>query len=177
MLRTLLRLSSEPRTIYMQSREVSRLIRNNGDFIFTSGTPCVSASAETSQSTSLLSPMLENLPPLAQSLSQPPLGSSSSDGSAPRTSKHHYPSTFLSTLTALHITPTWSRFSLSYLLLYCHRWIVGLHRRWVDLCLKMAVPTNYNGQQDTFVFPPVSDVSLIFFTCQLPLEAKFNGGW
>jgi hypothetical protein len=57
--------------------------------------------AQLSQSTSLLSPMLDTLPPLAQSLSQPPLGFNSSSGSAPRTSNYHYLSTFLSTLTPL----------------------------------------------------------------------------
>lgn len=57
--------------------------------------------AQLSQSTSLLSPMLNTLPPLSQFLSQPPLGSNSSSGSAPRTSNYHYLSTFLSAVTPL----------------------------------------------------------------------------
>ena len=55
--------------------------------------------AQLSQSSSLLSPMLGTLPPLAQSLSQPPLSSNSPSDSAPRTSNHHYLSIFLSALT------------------------------------------------------------------------------
>ncbi|KAF9541179.1 ARM repeat-containing protein [Agrocybe pediades] len=51
-------------------------------------------------SISLLSPMLETLPQLANSLSQPPLGAESSPTTA-RTSNYHYLSTFLSTLTPL----------------------------------------------------------------------------
>jgi len=56
--------------------------------------------AQLSQSTSLPSPMLDTLPPLARSLSQPSLGSNSS-GSASRTSNYRYLSTFLSALTPL----------------------------------------------------------------------------
>ncbi|KAF4620286.1 hypothetical protein D9613_001263 [Agrocybe pediades] len=51
-------------------------------------------------SVSLLSPMLETLPQLANSLSQPPLGAETSPTTA-RTSNYHYLSTFLSTLTPL----------------------------------------------------------------------------
>ncbi|KAF9554626.1 ARM repeat-containing protein [Agrocybe pediades] len=51
-------------------------------------------------SVSLLSPMLEALPQLANSLSQPPLGAETSPTTA-RTSNYHYLSTFLSTLTPL----------------------------------------------------------------------------
>ncbi|KAF8952312.1 armadillo-type protein [Flammula alnicola] len=50
------------------------------------------------QSISLMSPMLDTLSDLSSSLSQPPLGSSSS---SPKTSNYHYLSTFLSTLTPL----------------------------------------------------------------------------
>lgn len=55
------------------------------------------------QSVSLsMSPMLDTLPFLSNSLSQLPLGSSSSDSSlAPKTSNYHYLSIFLSTLTPL----------------------------------------------------------------------------
>ncbi|KAJ3506180.1 hypothetical protein NLJ89_g7010 [Agrocybe chaxingu] len=52
-----------------------------------------------SQSISLLGPMLDTLPPLANSLSQPPLGAH--DSSSPKSSNYHYLSTFLSTLTPL----------------------------------------------------------------------------
>ncbi|PPQ74728.1 hypothetical protein CVT26_005110 [Gymnopilus dilepis] len=53
------------------------------------------------QSISLLSPMLDTLPSLANSLSQPPLGSNSNSASAPKSSNYHYLSTFLSALTPL----------------------------------------------------------------------------
>ncbi|PPQ86212.1 hypothetical protein CVT25_006892 [Psilocybe cyanescens] len=73
------------------------------------------------QSISLLSPMLDTLPALANALSQPPLHASSSSSSStsptsstssnptpthntPKTSNYHYLSTFLSTLTPLAST-------------------------------------------------------------------------
>lgn len=55
-----------------------------------------------SSAISLLLPMLETLPPLAESLSQPPLSSSSTSSSAPRTSNYRYLSTSLSTSTRLY---------------------------------------------------------------------------
>ncbi|KDR69484.1 hypothetical protein GALMADRAFT_128597 [Galerina marginata CBS 339.88] len=59
-------------------------------------------STQLAQSISLMAPMLDTLPALANSLSQPPLGSSTS--SSPKTSNYHYLSTFLSTLTPLTST-------------------------------------------------------------------------
>jgi importin-5 len=59
-------------------------------------------SNQLAQSISLMAPMLDTLPFLANSLNRPPLGSSSfSATDGPKTSNYHYLSTFLSALTPL----------------------------------------------------------------------------
>ena len=82
---------------------------------------------------------------LAQSLSQPPLGSSYSLGPAPRTSNYHYLSTFLSVLTPLCTShPNLFYPHLVSLLTFLPALILppvncGLHRQWVDLSLEIEV--------------------------------------
>ena len=62
------------------------------------GIPFYPEAAQLLQSIPLLSLMPDAPPPIAQYLSQLPLGSNSSSGSAPHTSNYHYPLTFISTL-------------------------------------------------------------------------------
>ena len=114
--------------------------------------------AQLSQSTSLLSPMLDTLPPLAQSLSQPPLGSDSSSDSAPRTSNYHYLSTFLSALTPLCTShPNLFAPHLVSLLTFLPALILPPVDCGPTPTLGRPFPGNggiSNGRQGAFVFPP-----------------------
>ena len=117
--------------------------------------------AQLSQSTSLLSPMLNTLLPFAQSLSQPPLGSNSSSDSAPRTSNYHYLSTFLSALTPLCTShPNLFSPHLVLLLTFLPALILPLVDCGPTPTIGRPFPGNggiSSGQQGVFVFPPPSE--------------------
>ena len=119
--------------------------------------------AQLSQSSSLLSPMLDTLPPLALSLSQPPLGSNSSSDSAPRTSNYHYLSTFLSALTPLCTShPNLFSPHLASLLTFLPALILPPVDCGPTPTLGRPFPGNggiSNGRQGVFVFPPPSESS------------------
>ena len=121
-----------------------------------------------SSAISLLLPMLETLLPLAESLSQPPLNSSSTSSSAPRTSNYRYLSTSLSTLTRLCTShpilfvPHLDSLIILLPALYGHQSIVGLHLQSDDLCLETVVSAIVIGRQKIVFSPPSqpSDTSL-----------------
>ena len=102
--------------------------------------------------------MLETLPPLAQSLSHPPLGSNSSLG--PRTSNYHYLSTFLSTLTPLCTShPILFSPHLVSLLTFLPALIMPPVDCGPTPTMGRPFPGNggpNSGRQDVFVFPPPS---------------------
>jgi importin-5 len=107
--------------------------------------------------------MLDTLPPLAQSLSQPSLGSNSSSGSTPRTSNYHYLSTFLSVLTPL-CTSHPSLFSphLVSLLTFLPTLILPPVDCGPTPTIGRPFPGNggiNNVRQGAFVFPPHSESS------------------
>jgi importin-5 len=107
--------------------------------------------------------MLDTLPPLAQSLSQPPLGSDSPSGSGPRTSNYHYLSTFLSALTPL-CTLHSNLFAphLVSLLTFLPALILLPVDCGPTPTLGRPFPGNggiSNSRQGVFVFPPPSDSS------------------
>ena len=107
--------------------------------------------------------MLDTLPPLAQSLSQPPLGSNSSLSSAPRTSNYHYLSTFLSTLTPLCTShPMLFAPHLISLLTFLPALILPPVDCGPTPTVGRPFPGNggvTNSRQGVFVFPPLSESS------------------
>lgn len=105
--------------------------------------------------------MLDTLPPLAQSLSQPPLGFNSSSGAAPRTSNYHYLSTFLSTLTPLCTShPNLFSPHLVSLLTFLPALILPPVDCGPTPTIGRPFPGNggiSNGRQGVFLFPPPSE--------------------
>ena len=98
--------------------------------------------------------MLETLPTLANSLSQPPLGSATS--SSPKLSNYHYLSSFLSTLTPLCTThPILFAPHLQSLLSFLPSLILPAVDCGPTPTVGRPFPTG-GGRQGAFIFPPPS---------------------
>jgi len=100
--------------------------------------------------------MLETLPPLANALSQPPLGSTSSNPtSSPKNSNCHYLSTFLSTLTPLTSThPILFAPHVQSLLTFLPSLILPPVDCGPTPTVGRPFPTRSGSRQGAFTFPP-----------------------
>ena len=101
--------------------------------------------------------MLDTLPPLANALSQPPLGSTSSNSSTSslKTSNYHYLSTFLSTLTPLTSThPILFAPHLQNLLSFLPALILPPVDCGPTPTVGRPFPAGSGSRQGAFIFPP-----------------------